>query len=216
MVGQSQRFEAIHREVKELVDSGDIGAPRHITTFTCEGYFWPGGWRAWQLDPAQSAGNLVHNGIHDLDLMTWVMGEAPSSLYARGVKLGSPELDTFDQYQIVLTFPSGATTLSALGYSAVPPGGLLRSVLVLGSEGEARYETLADGAWWQAAGADHSVLPGPWLYDNELGHWLECLERDLDPLVTPAQVRRSLELALAAERSARTREVVVFEEAAHA
>jgi predicted dehydrogenase len=216
MVGQSQRFEAIHRELHALVRSGEIGAPRHLTTFTCEGYFWPGGWRAWQHDPRQSAGNLVHNGIHDLDLMTWIVGEAPISLYARGVKLGSPELDTFDSYQIALSFPSGVTTLSVLGYSAVPPGGLLRSVLAIGSKGEARYETLADGAWWQAAGADHSVLPGPWLYDGELGHWLDCLEQDADPLVTPAQVRRSLELALAAERSAQTRSVITFAEAAHA
>lgn len=215
MIGQSQRFEAIHAEVKALVDSGEIGALRHISTFTCEGYFWPGGWRAWQHDPEQSAGNLVHNGIHDIDLMTWVVGAPPTSLYARGLKLGSPELDTFDQYQIAMAFPGGVTTLSALGYSAVPPGGLLRSVVVVGTEGEARYETLADGAWWQAAGADHGVLPGPWLYDNELGHWLQCLEQGTEPLVTPAQVRRSLELALAAERSARTRKVLTFAGVAH-
>jgi predicted dehydrogenase len=216
MVGQSQRFEAIHAQVKALVDSGEIGAPRHVTTMTCEGYFWPGGWRAWQHDPSQSAGNLVHNGIHDLDLMTWVVGEAPTTLFARGVKLGSPQLDTFDSYEIALTFPSGATTLSVLGYSAAPPGGLLRSVFLVGTDGEARYETTADGAWWQAAGADHGVLPGPWLYDNELAHWLDCLEHDREPLVTPAQVRLALELALAAERSARTREVVTFAERAHA
>lgn len=216
MVGQSQRFEAIHSQLHALVTSGEIGRPRHITTFTCEGYYWPGGWRAWQTDPAQSAGNLVHNGIHDLDLVSWIMGEAPTTVYARGIKLGSPALDTFDQYQIVCTFPDGATTLSCLGYSAVPPGGLLRSVVVTGSEGEGRYETLADGAWWQAAGADHGVAPGPWLYDHELGHWLDCLEHDRTPLVTAPQVRRALQLALAAERSAQTGEVVVFEEALHA
>ena len=216
MVGQSQRFDGIHWELRALVADGELGAPRHITTLTYDGYFWPGGWRAWQTDPRRSAGNLVHNGIHDLDLMTWVVGERPSLLIASGIRLASPELDTFDQYQIVLEFPNGATTLSCFGYSVVPARSHLRSVYVTGADGEARYESSSDGGWWETGGVDNEILPGGGTYDRQLDHWIGCLERGEPSIVRPQHARDALRLALAAERSAATGEPVDLTELADA
>jgi predicted dehydrogenase len=206
MVGHSQRFAAIHWQLKELIDSGELGRPLHVSTTTFAGYFWPGAWHAWQIDPAQSGGNLVQNGIHDLDLFCWLFGEAPTSVFARGLRLASPALETFDHYHVVAGFPSGATALSTYGYSVPAKDASLRAVYLVGTDGEARYETTADGAWWRSAGADHDVLPDASLFRNELGHWLDCLESGSEPLVRPRQARLALELALAAERSARTGE----------
>src|SRR5262249_20534234 len=152
-------------------------------------------------DPALSGGNLVQNGIHDLDLFCWVLGEAPIRLVARGARLGSAALSTVDHYHVQLTFPGGATAGTSYGYSSVPPDASFRSLYVVGEDGEARYDQSADGTLWTSAGEDHAVLGPPTLYLRELEHWLDCVEGDREPLVRPAQARLALELALLAERS---------------
>jgi predicted dehydrogenase len=208
MVGQSLRFEGVNRALESLVRAGEIGRLVHVSTTNWSGYFWPGGWRAWQIDRARSGGNLVQNGIHDLDLFCWLVGERPLSVFARGLRLGSASLDTFDHYHIQVDFPGGATALSSYGYSAVPPDAALRTLYAVGEDGEARYESTADGAFWTSRGLEHDPLPGPGLFEREVEHWVDCLERSEAPIVRPEQARLALELALAAEHSAQTGEPV--------
>jgi predicted dehydrogenase len=210
MVGQSLRFEPVNKALVGLVRRGEIGRLVHVSTTNWSGYFWPGGWRAWQIDRSRSGGNLVQNGIHDLDLFCWLVGEAPVRVFARGLRLASAALDTFDHYHMQLDFPSGATALSSYGYSAVPPDAALRTLYAVGEEGEARYESTADGAFWTSRGLEHDPLPGPGLFEHEVEHWVDCLEHDTAPMVRPEQARLALELALAAEHSAHTGEPVLI------
>jgi predicted dehydrogenase len=208
MVGQTARFDAINMALRELVDDGAIGAPVLLSTFARHGWHWPGGWRAWQLDPAASGGHLVHNAVHEIDLACWLFGSEPARAHARGMHIASPELEIFDAYALQLSFASGATLLAELDCAAVPSSALLRSVHLIGSDGEARHDTTDDGSVWTGSDVKHVALALDGAIERELAHWLDCLEGRAEPAAGSRDATRALRIALAAERSARTGEVV--------
>jgi len=208
MVGQSARFDAINLELKALVSEGGIGRPVVLHTFAHHGWFWRSGWRGWQIDPARSGGHLVHNGVHEIDLACWLFGSEPVRVLARGLRVASPALETFDAYALHLTFADGAALLAELSCAAVPPAALLRSVDLIGSEGEAHHETTGDGLVWTGSGAEFASLGFEGSLERELAHWLACLDGRAEPSATAAEGRRALSVALAAERSAVTGEPV--------
>jgi predicted dehydrogenase len=216
MVGQTARFDAIKQEMRAAIVEGSIGTPVHLNEFSYHGFFWRDGWNGWQIDLAKSGGHFLHNGVHDIDFACWIMQAAPVRVYARGLKLASPALDTFDYYELHLTFPNGATALCEGSYSIIPHEMLLRGVRLYGTEGEASHNVLADGATWTRAGAEaYFLAPLEGMYD-QMAHWIDCLEHDKTPLVKPEQSRMVLAVALAAERSANTGEIVTFEETPYA
>lgn len=212
MVAQVARFDGIKHELKAVVDEGSIGVPVHLHEYGYYGFFWGDGWRGWQIDVAKSGGHFVHNGVHDIDTACWIMQAYPIRVYARGMKLASPHLDTFDYFELHLTFANGATALAVESYSIPPLGMNLRGIQLYGTEGEASHDILADGALWARAGAEAHGLAGKYAMYDEIAHWVGCLEQDTMPLVHPEQSRMVLAIAMAAERSANTGEVVTFEE----
>lgn len=212
MVGQTMRFDAINWELKELVTSGAIGEPVFLNDYAYHGTFWAGGWRGWQIDVTQSGGHFVHNGIHDIDLASWIMGASPTRVYARGLKLASPDLPTFDCFQLHLCFANGASALVDSSYSVVPKDMTLRGVHLLGTDGEANHDVTLDGGLWIDGGNRGFFLSATDGMYAQNRHWIDCLEFDREPLVKPEQSRKALEIAFAAEQAAHTGEVLTFEE----
>lgn len=216
MVAHSARFDAVGRRVNELKARATLGRIGLIECTSWYGYFWGGGWRAWQIDPKRSGGNIVHNGIHDIDLMCSIIGAAPTKVFARGTYLSSPDLGAFDHFHVLLDFPAGERAMTTLSYSVVPPGTSLRTIHVSGDRGEAGYDSSKDEIIWRAGGAQLPVLGGGDPYRFEIDHWLDCIETGRTPTVTPRQARIALEVAHAAESSARSGEAVTLEEQSYA
>ena len=58
----------------------------------------------------RTSGGMFHDcGVHDIDMVCWVLGEAPSSAFVRATTQ-SPQIKEFgdvDTAAIILTFPSG-------------------------------------------------------------------------------------------------------------
>ena len=70
------RFRPLVRKMKTLIDSGLIGeiytGSVYIKRYRTQEYFDSGGWRGtWEVD---GGGCLMNQGIHDLDLYQWFMG----------------------------------------------------------------------------------------------------------------------------------------------
>ena len=85
----------------------------------------------------------------------------------------------------------------------VPSHVLRRSVLLVGSSGHASYDSEQDElVAVQGPYPDRTVTYAQSV-ESELRHWLDCLDAVTEPLVTPSQARTSIEIALAAENSAR-------------
>jgi len=102
--GLNRRHDPTHREVWQATRNEDVGKVRVI--------------RSISRDPpamctpeyiASSGGIFLDSAIHDLDMILWMAGEAPSSIYATGhgdapayVMCG--DVDTCN---VIVTFPKG-------------------------------------------------------------------------------------------------------------
>ncbi|MDA0746005.1 MAG: Gfo/Idh/MocA family oxidoreductase, partial [bacterium] len=104
------RFHPVHRKVRELAHSGDLGTPTCMTVHRLGGG-WGGQWTAaWRQTRAQSGGTLMEVNAHEIDFLRAVMGEVVQ-VYATGGSYARTDADFPDIVLVNLTFKSGATGL---------------------------------------------------------------------------------------------------------
>lgn len=210
LVGQTSRFQPVHLELQRAINEDAVGRLRALKLTWYVGHVWPRAWRAWQLDPARSGGHPVHNGVHPLDLVVWLLGEAPKRVFARSFRTFSPEIPIPDSFQITLRSES-ALALVELSYGLPRPGANLRRLLAIGERGTIQHrsddeeELLSGTAQAASPSLDHAM-------EQELAHWVATLRGEAEPLVRAHEVRATLAAALAAQRSLETGRAVDVEE----
>jgi len=205
MVGQTARYQAVSRAMRQAVAAGDVGTPFHLELVWDHGTFWSGGWRGWQIDPARSGGHLVHNGVHAFDLACWLLGQRPVRVYAQARAVAHPSLDTHDYWQAQVVFTGGATALCEVGYVLRPTGAVHRLTALYGTTGSVFHSTQDDGVLYTEAGAQSAGLVGPEAMHVQIAQWLACLaDPRLKPPISGADGRLALAVGLAAERSVRS------------
>jgi predicted dehydrogenase len=203
MVGQTTRFQPLHRELKAAIDEDAVGRVRifHLTSYA--GHVWADGWRAWQLDPARCGGHLVHNGVHAIDLAVWLLGPRPVRVFAREMKTFSPEMPTPDSFHVTLRFDDGALALLEWSYALRRRGELAVRALAIGERGSLLHSTDAEPPIRNDLPPQTpTALSGGFV--AQLGHWVRTLEGRDKPIVRLDEVRATLAAALAARRSIET------------
>ncbi len=73
MVGQQRRRQSANRELRRMIDAGDIGTPLHgeATFFVSNGY--PDTWRAGREETP--LGGMTALGVHSLDTFHYLLGD---------------------------------------------------------------------------------------------------------------------------------------------
>ena len=82
-MGHNMRMDPLFRAMHEVVSSGDIGEP--LTLQTSEYYY--GGrtyFRRWNRLMGVGGGLWITKSVHDFDMMCWLVGDGPASVYAIG------------------------------------------------------------------------------------------------------------------------------------
>lgn len=211
MVGQTTRFQPLHRELHAAIAADAVGKIRlfHLTSYA--GHVWPDGWRAWQLDPARSGGHLVHNGVHAIDLAVWLLAATPVRVFAREVKTFAPEMPTPDGFHVTVRFDDGSLALLEWSYALRRRGELLVRTVAVGERGSLNYSTENE----PRPVSDLPPVSPPSLtgaFDAQLGHWVRTLRGEEEPIVKLDEVRATLAAALAAGRSIATGRAVTVAE----
>jgi predicted dehydrogenase len=107
----NQRTDPAFRKVKDLIDSGELGAVQRINWiitdwYRTEYYYASGGWRAtWG---GEGGGVLLNQCPHNLDLLQWMFG-MPSKVTANCQFGRFHNIEVEDAVTAILEFPSGAT-----------------------------------------------------------------------------------------------------------
>lgn len=206
LVGQTARFQPSHLALAEQVNAGEIGRPRlaHVSWYA--GHVWPGGWRSWQLNTARSGGHVLHNGVHAIDLLTWLVDDRPARVFARPLATWAPDMPTPDSFHIIIEFEHGALGVVELSYGLRTRGRLLRRVLLAGTHGTLCVSTddepSSDTTPPQPPAGVANAM------NHQYAHFRDVLLHAAAPLTTPAQIRGSLAAAIAAQRSAELGEIV--------
>ena len=211
MVGQTLRFQPVHREFKKALSEGKIGQLRVLHSSRYAGYLWPGSWRAWQMDENISGGHLRHNGAHPLDFAIWFFGEKPARVFTRTFKSWAAGMPTPDGFNISLRFEDGSLALLEFSYALREKGDSYIRLLAVGEKGSLLHDSENESRV-RGNGAN---LPSPATEDAmyyELAHWVKMLHGEEEPVVRLEQVRHTLLATLAAHQSYQTGRAVTIGE----
>jgi UDP-N-acetyl-2-amino-2-deoxyglucuronate dehydrogenase len=217
-----RRFQPAPAFVHQAVDAGRLG---RITTGIAESAFWrsqeyydSGGWRGTvALD---GGGALMNQGIHVVDLLLWMLGEAVE-VQAYSDRLAHERIDVEDTVAATIRFRSGAIG-SIVATTAAYPGRPVR-LCVYGDRGSAVIEQddlvvfdTADGQPADQPSGARSIQDGEpaaeasvsrSVADAHRDQYLDFIEAVRDgrpPAIGTRDARRALEVVLGVYESART------------
>ncbi len=107
----NQRTNPLYRDIKAILDSGELGKLRHtswiITTWwRPQGYYDQSEWRAtWG---GEGGGVLVNQAPHQLDLWQWLCG-VPKAVFAKCAYGFKRDIVVEDEVNAIVDFGEGAT-----------------------------------------------------------------------------------------------------------
>ena len=155
MFGMQYRNNPRQQQIKALIASGRIGKPRYVIQNVSRGD-WNRSKNVWQYaDPklnggkptnwrfsyAATGGTLNEFSCHYLDLLHWMVGEAPERVSCDGgIAVYHDGRDTWDHATVTMKYPSGVTAVHTL--CMFGPG--RNELVIMGDEGsiETQGETL--------------------------------------------------------------------------
>ena len=95
-VGQQMRYTPIYEKMAELVHGGQIGAIEFASGHLYRGDWNPQSWRypdpktgqptIWRFLTHTTGSSLMEDGIHELDVLHWMIGSRVSRVYATGAQ----------------------------------------------------------------------------------------------------------------------------------
>lgn len=211
-IGYSQRFNPKFAYVKRSIDDGTIGQPvsalvsRHITRNLGNKI----GGRI-KLSPA------AMEATHDIDFVLWCFApRKPVRVYAQEVrKIMQPTHGVPDCVWIIVTLDDGCVFTIGAGW-VLPPAypnfsstwiemvGTEGSIMVDDTHRDVSVNTMKRGIEFPISTmpgekVDH-VYAGP--MEAETIHFLECVAKGRQPLVTPEHARMVMQVYQAADKSA--------------
>jgi len=205
LVGHILRFDYNYVKAKEYVERGSIGDPISIWTRRNNPITSPRRLAAWLKETSP----LLFLGVHDIDIMRWILGSDIERVYAEAKSEVLRDLGVEDAVWALLRFKGG--TIGALETIWVLPSTMsLDSKLELvGTRGSLWISHPSGGfTFWGQGGPEtfsyyepviHGQMKG-YLRD-EIAHFINCVEGKEEPLVSAEDARAAVEAALAMHRS---------------
>ncbi|MDR2699342.1 MAG: Gfo/Idh/MocA family oxidoreductase [Nitrososphaerota archaeon] len=193
-VGFLMRFIPGLQQIKQSVETAKIGEMVSATAKRVTQ--WP--------ERIGDVGIVKDTAIHDIDVMRFISGEEPVSVYA---KMGSMRHRQFEDYaQIMLTYESGKTAFIESNWLTPYK---IRSLNVTGSEAIMRLDYNSQELWIE--NAVETVQPRNSFKEPlkaELEHFVECIIEKKTPMITGDDGYKALEIAVAAMESSTKNTVV--------
>jgi predicted dehydrogenase len=203
MVGHVLRFVAEIRELRRVIDSGELGRPLAATAIRLSP---PPDWNDWMLDPARSGGTLVDLAIHDFDVLAALLGPA-RRVHARAVADGR-HVTTLVEHEhgegtVEASHAMPASYPFTAGLRVLCERGLLEHRFIAGAGDEvADSDVVSALNIYPADGRPRTFAAAGDPWHTEIERFLDCVEHGAPPTDgTLAQARAALAIALAARRS---------------
>ena len=216
MVGFDMHFDPGLQKVHQLLKDGTIG---HATAIQAQvGQYLPD-WHPWEdyrkgvSARVDTGGGVILDLIHEIDYVTWLMGEAQEVISMNG-RVSSLEIQTEDTAAILIRFMNNAIGTINLDYIQRT---LSRSCRIVGEEGTITWDLMNQKVSWYLATdkAWHEYSYSGFQRNDrflaEMKHFLDCLQGKAEPEVNLESGSRSLKIALAAKESGKTGKAVVLQ-----
>lgn len=205
-IGHVVRFAPAYEGIRQSVLQGEIGQAGVVRTFRGGSQF-PVGWQDWFADFDRSGGVIVDLLIHDLDYCRWLFGDV-ERVYAKTTQ--GRTTARLEHAMVVLRFKNGVIAHVEGSWTNFP-GQFYTAVEVAGTDGLISFDSRKTNPIVTATVPDTRAQIGPIAvnpYALELEDMVQAIKEDRPPLVSIDDAFATLEVALAASRSARTGQVV--------
>ncbi len=186
-VGFLMRFIPGLRQIREAVEGKKVGELVCATAKRVSQ--WP--------ERIGDVGVVKDTAIHDIDIMRFISGEEPCSVYA---KTGSMKHRKFEDYaQIMLTFEDGKSAFIESNWLTPYK---TRTLTVTGSEAIMRLDYITQELWIESAEKNlQPRYPFQEPLKLELQHFADCVAKKEKPVITGTDGLRALKIAEAALQS---------------
>jgi predicted dehydrogenase len=221
------RFHDSSLKLKKAVDEGRFGrltmGDAYVKWYRSQDYYDSGAWRGtWERD---GGGALMNQGIHSVDLLTWLMGPVVE-IQALTAMLAHQRIEVEDTAVATLRFANGALGVIEAATSVYP--GYLKRIEIHGTGGSAVLEEEDLKAWDFAnhRRGDEAILDEMKKHKSSgggasdpaaIGHhghamafrdFVDAVKNGRSPAVDGHEGRRSVEIILGIYKSAETGKVV--------
>jgi predicted dehydrogenase len=214
LVGYMRRFDKYYKNAKEKITSGKIGDPL-IFKSTARDPTLPAGWTS---NPELSGGIFPDMLSHDFDCARWLMGREVMEVSSSGgawIFDQAKKTNDLDTVGVLLKFEKGVGIID--GCRKCTYGYDLRTEIV-GTEGAIMVGSPVDQNF--SLGKDGGITPmqAGWFWDRfkeafleEEKHFVDCVEKDLEPVVNAKDGKKALEISLASRQSYSTGKPVALD-----
>jgi len=206
----NRRFDPSFGNVRDRVRAGDLGHIQMIKTTSRDSPL-P------SIAYLKISGGIFHDcAVHDIDMITWILGEYPSEVFS-AANSHIPEIkaiDDWDNVAITMKFPSG--TLATIDLSRFASYGYDQRLEVFGPKGmlHVKNETPNKTVFSDSCGSNEVPMyysfPSRHAdgYMRELDHFLDVVQGVSDMSVTGRMTSAVSKIADACEESAKTGKTV--------
>lgn len=219
------RFSEDVQALKRAIDQGRFGKVALVDSYTkwyrSHEYYRSGDWRAtWELD---GGGALMNQSVHYVDLLQWMAGDV-DYLFGNCSNVWH-DIAVEDTACATIKFKSGAIG-SLEGTTAANPGlsqelhvmGEFGTVSIVGSRikvwefvnEESDERAASSGQSDSGLGASDPAAIRMDLHTKQYRDFLDALNNGTNPLITPVEARKPVEIILAVYESGRTGKPVKF------
>lgn len=223
MIGYILRFDLNYVKIKQAVDSESFGIPLYV-------YAREQGSIGVTTQIGARVPFMLYGSIHEIDQLLWYLQDEAEKVYAEAVRK-----DIYRRFQVpdchvvIVKFKGGATGCIEGGWAmqtpkwksgGVPGWGAMSSVEVevIGTKGYVNFHGPPNTVFvfgndgfafpdteWYPVNADGKLAGA--IRDEHL-HFVDCILNDKEPLATDKDGRDALEIALAANQSIETGDVI--------
>jgi predicted dehydrogenase len=206
-----RRYEPVSLQVKAALESGEFGkvlmASAYLKYYRSKDYYKSAGWRAtWEFD---GGGCLMNQGIHGIDLISWLMGGVKKVNAITRTQLHDIEVE--DAAVAAVEFQNGAIGVIE-GSTCVQPAG--QSRFEIHCENGSIVFSDAGILQWYLNGENHPFErventvanddPTKVLQNNHgilIAELVHAIKTDVQPAIGPREARKAIDTILAIYRS---------------
>jgi predicted dehydrogenase len=215
MVAHVLRFFPEYAKTKAIIDQGMIGEPVIARAYRAGAI---PDWNSWFQDFEKSGGVAIDLAIHDIDFLMWCFDAPVIRVYAKVERLVHKKITAHDFALINMRFEGGGIALVEASEAVPKQFPFTMKLNIDGTKGTVQLDNQTpvpvklilndriqgfspESLPWKPSVHPFPVDP----FYREIRHFVNCLRENTKPLTDGESSRKSLEVAIAALKSAKRR-----------
>jgi predicted dehydrogenase len=139
---QQYRLRRDFSKLKEVVAAGEIGAVKFVSAYLHRGDWNAASWKTphpktgvptvWRYLKSMTGSSLMEDGIHELDVLHWVIGAPVDRVYAAGGNCLFTGRETIDHATVIVEYQNGVKM--QFGFTLIAGGGRVEPMMIAGDK----------------------------------------------------------------------------------